>query len=77
MSTTAHRYFLCTKQWNERTMEILRKYYFEIKFTNPNIWPKVKDTWWIINVHFLCEITITLATTYPAEVDTLQTILNK
>jgi len=49
---------------------------FEIKFTNPNIWPKVKDILWIINVQCICEVKLSLATTY-SEVHILQIVLNK
>jgi hypothetical protein len=74
MSTTVHHYFLHSKQWTERTEEFL---HFEIKFTNPKIWPKVKDICWIINVQCICEVTLSLATTYSGEVHILQTTPNK
>lgn len=50
---------------------------FEITFTNPNIWPKVKDIWWIINVQNICEVTLSSVTIYSGEVHILVTILNK
>jgi hypothetical protein len=50
---------------------------FEIKFTNPNIWPKVKRHKVDNQCAMHCEVTVSLATTYSEEVHILQTILNK
>jgi len=50
---------------------------FEIKFTNPNMWPKVKRHLVDNQCAMHYEVTLSLATTYLGEVHILQTILNK